>query len=73
MLEGLRGEESISELFRREGISPNLYYSWSKAFLEAGKQLKEFGCRSVPEKRGAQKIWLARAAVRISAALQSSR
>lgn len=38
VLEGLRGEESISELCRREGISPNLYYSWSKAFLEAGKQ-----------------------------------
>jgi transposase len=38
VLEGLRGEQSISELCRREGISPNLYYSWSKAFLEAGKQ-----------------------------------
>ena len=38
VLEGLRGEEGISELCRREGISPNLYYSWSKAFLEAGKQ-----------------------------------
>ncbi len=38
VLEGLRGEESISELCRREGISPNLYYNWSKEFLEAGKQ-----------------------------------
>lgn len=38
VLEGLRGEVSISELCRREGISPNLYYSWSKAFLEAGQQ-----------------------------------
>jgi transposase len=37
VLEGLRGEESIAELCRREGISPNVYYSWSKAFLEAGK------------------------------------
>jgi transposase len=37
VLEGLRGEESIAELCRREGISPNLYYNWSKEFLEAGK------------------------------------
>ena len=38
VLEGLRGEESIAELCRREGISPNLYYRWSKDFLEAGKK-----------------------------------
>lgn len=38
MLEGLRGEESIAELCRRESISPNLYYIWSKEFLEAGKR-----------------------------------
>jgi len=38
VLEGLRGEESIAELCRREGISPNLYYNWSKEFLEAGQQ-----------------------------------
>ena len=37
VLEGLRGEECIAELCRREGISPNLYYNWSKEFLEAGK------------------------------------
>ena len=37
VLEGLRGEQSIAELCRREGISPNLYYNWSKEFLEAGK------------------------------------
>ena len=37
VLEGLRGEESISELCRREGINANLYYRWSKEFLEAGK------------------------------------
>jgi transposase len=37
-LEGLKGEESIAELCRREGISPNLYYGWSKEFLEAGKK-----------------------------------
>jgi transposase len=38
VLEGLRGEESIAELCRREGINPNLYYNWSKEFLEAGKK-----------------------------------
>src|ERR1700723_4554854 len=37
-LEGLRGEESIAELCRREGIVQNLYYRWSKDFLEAGKK-----------------------------------
>ncbi len=38
VLEGLRGEDSIAELFRREGINSNVYYSWSKEFLEAGKK-----------------------------------
>jgi len=38
VLEGLKGEESIAELCRREGIGPNLYYNWSKEFLEAGKR-----------------------------------
>ena len=38
VLEGLRGEETIAELCRREQISPNLYYNWSKEFLEAGKR-----------------------------------
>lgn len=38
VLEGLRGEESISELCRREGINSNIYYRWSKEFLEAGKR-----------------------------------
>jgi len=37
-LEGMRGEESIASICRREGISPNLYYRWSKDFLEAGKK-----------------------------------
>lgn len=37
VLEGLRGEESIAELCRREGVNPNMYYKWSKEFLEAGK------------------------------------
>ena len=35
---GLRGEDSIAELCRREGISQSLYYRWSKEFLEAGKK-----------------------------------
>ena len=38
VLEGLRGEISIAELCRREGIHVNLYYRWSKDFLEAGKR-----------------------------------
>lgn len=38
VLEGLRGEYSIAELCRREGIAQSLYYSWSKEFLEAGKR-----------------------------------
>jgi transposase len=38
ILEGLRGEASIAELCRREGINANLYYRWSKDFLEAGKK-----------------------------------
>ena len=38
VLEGLRGEESIAELCRRECIVQNLYYRWSKEFLEAGKK-----------------------------------
>ena len=38
VLEGLRGEESIATLCRREGIADGLYYSWSKEFLEAGKK-----------------------------------
>ena len=38
VLEGLRGETSIAELCRREGLNPNVYYRWSKDFLEAGKR-----------------------------------
>ena len=38
VLDGLRGEDSIAELCRREGIAQSLYYSWSKDFLEAGKK-----------------------------------
>ena len=38
VLEGLRGEDSIAELCRREGSNSNVYYRWSKEFLEAGKK-----------------------------------
>jgi transposase len=38
VLEGLKGEASIAELCRKEGINPNVYYKWSKEFLEAGKK-----------------------------------
>ena len=38
ILDGLRGEESVAALCRREGIAESLYYSWSKEFLEAGKK-----------------------------------
>jgi len=38
VVEGLRGEDSIATLCRREGINQNLYYRWSKEFLEAGKK-----------------------------------
>jgi transposase len=37
VLEGLRGQIPVTELCRREGIAPTIYYKWSKAFLEAGK------------------------------------
>jgi transposase len=38
ILEGLKGEDSIAAICRREGIAPSLYYKWSKSFLEAGKR-----------------------------------
>ena len=38
VLDGLRGEDSIAELCRREGIAQSLYYKWSKEFMEAGKK-----------------------------------
>ena len=57
VLEGLRGEQSITDLCRREGIHPGIYYKWSKAFLEAGKQrltgdtVREAGSEEVSELR----------------------
>ena len=41
VLEGLRGEASIAEICRREGMNPNVYYRWSRDFLEAGKKRLE--------------------------------
>ena len=38
ILEGLKGEDSIAAIRRREGIDPSLYYKWSKMFLQAGKR-----------------------------------
>jgi len=55
VLEGLRGEESITDLCRREGIHSTIYYKWSKAFLEAGKRqltgdtVREAGSEEVKE------------------------
>jgi transposase len=57
ILEGLRGEAGISDLCRREGIHPTMYYKWSKAFLEAGKHqltgdtVREAGTDEVNELR----------------------
>jgi transposase len=54
VLEGLRGEDSIAELCRKEGINQNLYYRWSKEFLEAGKKrLAGFAVTPVPCRRRA--------------------
>jgi transposase len=52
VLEGLRGEDSIAELCRREGIVQNLYYRWSKDFLEAGKKrlLSDFFTRTASQR-----------------------
>ena len=38
VLDGLRGEDSVAEICRREGINSNVYYRWSKDFMEAGKK-----------------------------------
>ena len=57
ILEGLRGEKSIADLCRKEGIHPTQYYKWSKSFLEAGKQrltgdtVREAGSEEVGELR----------------------
>jgi len=48
VLEGLRGEESIAALCRREGIAESLYYNWSKEFLEAGQPTRSSSCAVRP-------------------------
>ena len=44
VLDGLRGEEGISELCRSEGVAQSIYYKWSKEFLEAGKRRRAGDC-----------------------------
>jgi transposase len=57
VLQGLRGEESIAEICRKEGLHQNLYYRWSREFLEAGKKrlsgdtMREAGSDEVKELR----------------------
>ena len=51
VLEGLRGEDSIAELCRKEAINQNLYYRWSKEFLEAGKKRLETRRVKLPRMR----------------------
>ena len=54
----LRGEVSIAELCRREGIVQNLYYRWSKGFLEAGKKRLAGDCCATIWMRTAAAIWI---------------
>ncbi len=49
VLEGLRGEDSIAELCRREGINSNVYYRWSKEFLEADPAYRRY--QKLPHRR----------------------
>ena len=58
VLDGIRGEISPADLCRREGISSNLYYRWSKDFLEAGK--KRLQCDTVREANSSEVVDLRR-------------
>ena len=58
VLDGLRGEYSIAELCRREGIAESLYYSWSKEFLEAGKRRLAGDLRVILGEY--RRLWMAR-------------
>ena len=51
VLEGLRGAETIAELCRKEGIAQNLYYRWSKDFLEAGKKRLDENPQAMRQRR----------------------
>ncbi len=62
VLDGLRGEDSIAELCRREGMAQGLYYSWSKEFLEAGKKLFR-AIRRVRHRRAKSRSYAARRAI----------
>ena len=57
VLDGLRGEDSIAELCRKEGITQSLYYTWSKEFIEAGKRrlAGDLTCRRVATLRARPK------------------
>jgi transposase len=55
VIEGLRGEESIASVCRREGIAANLYYRWSKEFLEAGKKRLLGDTRRGPDPDGCER------------------
>ena len=56
VLDGLRGEHSIAELCRHEGIAEGLYYSWSKEFLEAGKRRPMIGSEEQPPAVGREEV-----------------
>ncbi len=59
VLVGLRGEESIADLCRREGIHPTMYYKWSKAFLEAGsEEVKEMRAENEELKQAVAELLL---------------
>ena len=71
VLEGLRGEESIAALCRREGIPSNLDYRWSKGFLEAEKKRLAADTPALPTApRGPQKIVAGRSDIRQTKRLQ---
>jgi len=63
ILEGLRGEDSIANICRKEGIVPSIYYKWSKAFLEAGKRqlngdtIREASSNEVSNLRNENEQW----------------
>ena len=61
VLEGLRGETSIAEICRREGLNPNVYYRWSKDFLEAGKRRLDSLCNHYVKSVSISRIFYAQA------------
>ena len=67
VLDGLRGESSIAELCRKESINQNLYYRWSKEFLEAGK--KRLACDTAREANSDEVKGLRREAAQLKEAL----